>query len=226
MTRVIRGSNLLGSKFKSREKPKHRRLPKDISIWMKTVIETQYGAADINPATAFIFCQSLLALSLIFIWYISRCIFRSLEKCSQPNKYRSHTVYNPAFDTIVWLRVLLTGIFYRKRRKTLNSQSNVFKRQHYLINSLKYLLILKYFHLIAFWFLLSSMFWALVWKSHSPLPEVSPALYLAKLKMWQGEFETFHFSLKSVKDFLLVRKVFFLKFSWDTIFETLHVFLI
>ena len=68
---------------------------------MKTVIETEYGAADINPATAFIFCQSILALSLIFIWYISRFIFRSLEKCSQPNKYPVRTVYNPAFDTIV-----------------------------------------------------------------------------------------------------------------------------
>ena len=70
---------------------------------MKTVIETEYGTADINPATAFIFCQSLLALSLIFIWYISRCIFRSVEKCSQTNKNPApnSTVYNPAFDTIV-----------------------------------------------------------------------------------------------------------------------------
>lgn len=68
---------------------------------MKTVIETEYGAADINPATAFIFCQSILALSLIFIWYTSRFFFRSLEKCSQPSKYPARTVFNPAFDTIV-----------------------------------------------------------------------------------------------------------------------------
>ena len=69
---------------------------------MKTVIETEYGAADINPATAFIFCQSVLALSLIFIWFISRFIFRSLEKCTQPYKPSlGSTVYNPAFDTLV-----------------------------------------------------------------------------------------------------------------------------